>query len=280
MRSRSTAAVALAVALLLGGWTTGCGGDDGDDGDAARPEPTTTERPAPAPPYVIGHRGASGHFPDNTIEGIEGAAELGAEWVEIDVRLSADGDVVLSHDPVTGDGSLVSATSTEDLAAEDVPTLAAVLGVTAELGLGLNIEIKAIPTEEDFDPSLTVVDATLEYLEAAEYGGDLVISSFNRDAIDRVRELAADEIDTFLIASGTGDSAVLAADLASAGHEGLAIEGPDLPAGFVEPFTAAGLDTWAWTIDDPADARALVGAGVVGIITDYPDRIAEALDEG
>ncbi|HEY5886114.1 MAG TPA: glycerophosphodiester phosphodiesterase [Acidimicrobiales bacterium] len=100
----------MAAAVLL---ASGCSDDGGRDQTA---EPTTTSVTAAvttttvitaaAPPafgedpdpVVIGHRGAAGHHPDNSLEGFAAARDLGATWVELDVRLSADGVVVLSHD--------------------------------------------------------------------------------------------------------------------------------------------------------------------------------------
>ena len=271
----------LVLAALLVVAAGACGDDDdsGSDGDAA---PTTSGAPAieAEPPLVVGHRGASGHFPDNTLEGVRGAADLGAEWVEIDVRLSSDGVAVLSHDPATEDGTVISATPADELAELDVPRFAEVLTLVDELGLGIDVEIKADPTEADFDASLAVVDVAVEDIQAADVGVDLVVSSFNREAIDRARELSSDELDTFLISAGVGDATVLAADLAGAGHEGLVVGDPAFPAESVQPFEAEGLEVWAYTINEPDVAQALLDAGVTAIVTDFPDRIAEVAEAG
>src|SRR5438046_1457673 len=111
-------------------------------------------------PSVIGHRGAAARAPENTLAGLRVAKQLGCSWVEFDARLTADGVLVLCHDPRlerTTDGSgLISMLSlasvrdcdagsrfAADFAGERVPTLAAALRLAAELGLGCNIEIKA-----------------------------------------------------------------------------------------------------------------------------------------
>src|SRR6516162_4822800 len=111
-------------------------------------------------PAVIGHRGAAGCAPENTLAGLRKAKELKCRWVELDVRLTADGQLILLHDE-----QLERATSARGKAAltplatvrgydaghrfgdafrgERVPTLAEAIGVLGELGIGANIEVKA-----------------------------------------------------------------------------------------------------------------------------------------
>ena len=229
MRGRAVLAV---VALVV----AGCSGDDGPtdeaSSDTAEVATTTTAALAEPPaafgestdPVVVGHRGAAGHFPDNSLEAFAGAAGLGATWVELDVRLSADGDVFLSHDPETEAGSVVAATSSADLAAEGLPTLLEALDVIDEHHLGVDVEIKSDPTEEHFDPNLGVVDATMAVLRARPPAGPVVVSSFDRNAIGRVRELTGDDFPTALIAAGIGDVTELAAGLVDEGHDGIVLE--------------------------------------------------------
>ena len=113
-------------------------------------------------PRVIGHRGAAGRAPENTLAGLRHAAQLGASWVEFDVRLSADGAPVVMHDSTlrrtTGAPGRVSTTPMETLASLDagawfdprfagecVPSLEAALGCARELGLGAIVELKPAP---------------------------------------------------------------------------------------------------------------------------------------
>ena len=277
-------AMAMAMAGLIA--LSGCG-DDGDT-DTASPAETTaapTTTPPVAPPalgedpdvVVIGHRGAAGHHPDNSLEGFTAARDLGATWVELDTRLSADGDVFLVHDPETDAGTVVATASSADLEAEGLPTLGEALDVIDEHALGVDVEIKALPWEEGFDPEMAMVDATMAVLQARSPAGPVVVSSFNRNALDRVRELTGDDYDTVLILAAGTAGADQVAPLVALGHDGLALEGPDITAAVVAPFADAGLPVWSWTIDDPDDALALVAAGVTGIVTDVPDVIAEAL---
>ena len=273
---RGLAAVALCVVLVS------CGGsDDGTTTEAAAPASTTTTvvvepaQPFGATPLVIGHRGgADGAEPDNSLEAIAGARDRGATWVEIDVRLSADGDVVLSHDPETTDGNVVATTPSAELG---LPTLLEALDVIDEHGLGVDVEIKSDPTEEHFDPNRGVVDATMAVLRARPPEGPVVVTSFDREAIGRVRELTGDDFPTALIAAGLGDVDELAAGLLDEGHDGVVLEQDAATADVVATLTDAGLVVWSYTVDDSATAQRLVEDGVSGVVTDVPQEISASL---
>jgi glycerophosphoryl diester phosphodiesterase len=279
------------AAVLLG--AVGCGDDAPSIEPAAETPATTTAPTTTAPPaateppaalgeatepVVVGHRGgADGEHPDNSLEAFAGAADLGATWVELDVRLSADGEVVLSHDMATAAGSAIAGTSAADLADEGIPTLDQALDVIDENHLGVDVELKALPTEEGYDPTLAIVDATVAVVEAHPIDGPVLFSSFNREALDRVRELAGDDWDTVFITQGIGGAEDLATTLVDGGHDGLAIGDPALPRSMIRVFGEAGLPVWSWTIDGGRTAQRLVRRGVVGIITDVPAEISAAL---
>jgi glycerophosphoryl diester phosphodiesterase len=272
---------ALAAAVLV----AGCGDDDGGGSETgSQAEATTTVAAAPEPvplgeatqPVVVGHRGAPSEHPDNSIAGFEAAPGLGADWVELDVRLSADGDAVLSHDPETEAGSVVTATSTADLAAEGIPTLAEALEVIEAGGIGVDVEVKTLPTEPDYDDTLAVADATVADVEAAGLTVPFVISSFNPSILERVRELT-DGMTTVRIFPAGGDAATLAAQVVADGDDGVAVEFEGLTAEDIAAYTGEGLPVWVWTVNDPADAQELVDAGAEAIVTDDPAAIAEAL---
>jgi glycerophosphoryl diester phosphodiesterase len=262
---------------------------EGDAGPAAATEttaaPTTTtseptEPVAPfgeaAEPVVIGHRGAAGHHPDNSLEAFAAARDLGASWVELDVRLSSDGDVVLSHDPETEAGTVITTATSAELAEEGIPTLLEALDVIDEHGLGVDVEIKADPSEATYDPSLGIVDATMAVLVARPAAGPVVVTSFSRDAIDRVKELTGDDVDTALIAGGIGGAADLRTSLVDAGHDGVVLNHEAADAETIQTLSTGGLTLWLYTLDDPTTATALVADGASGIVTDLPDVISEA----
>ena len=97
---------------------------------------------------VIAHRGASAAAPENTIEAFVLARELGADWVEFDVRRTADGVVVVHHDAHLPDGRLLGDLTVDELPGH-VPNLAEALEACD--GVGVNIEIKSLPDDPEFD---------------------------------------------------------------------------------------------------------------------------------
>jgi len=109
-------------------------------------------------PRVIGHRGACGHAPENTLASFRKAAELGVRWVEFDAALSSDGEIVLFHDDTlkrtTGRAGRLAETTwadlqgldagswfSEDFAGEPIPTLRQAFQLLADLGLGAVIKL-------------------------------------------------------------------------------------------------------------------------------------------
>ena len=97
-------------------------------------------------PLIIGHRGASGRLPENTVAAFRGALSDGADGVELDVRLSADGRAVVIHDATlartSGVRGRVSDLTAAELARFDVPALDDVLALTARSRAVVYVEIK------------------------------------------------------------------------------------------------------------------------------------------
>jgi len=233
-------------------------------------------------PLVLGHRGASAQVAENTVAAFSRARELGADGVELDVRRSADGVLMVHHDfAIAGLGPLVELTFAEVRAARPaIPTFDEALDACR--GLVMNAEVKCLPWEVDADRDGSVMRATVDAL--TRHDGDVIVSSFALDAVDLAREyaaqLSADRIGTGWLTSGleVGDSAGIAADH---GHQWL---NPDLHSALaagadgIERAHAAGLLVSAWTVDDPDDARALAAAGADCIISNVPDVVIAALD--
>ena len=135
---------------------------------------------------IIGHRGASKAFRENTIEAFVGAAEAGADWVELDIRRSSDGEIVVHHDPRTEDGQLIAATAADKLPGY-VSSLSDVLDACGDMGV--NIEIKNDPDEEDYDPEHLMVARTVEVARAKLPLEKRLITSFDMGAINAVHDL-------------------------------------------------------------------------------------------
>ncbi|MFM8236654.1 MAG: glycerophosphodiester phosphodiesterase [Actinomycetota bacterium] len=223
------------------------------------------------PPLVLGHRGASAAAPENTLEAFALARELGADGVELDVRRTADDVLVVHHDAVIEEFGLVVERSYADLRAArpDVPTLAEALATCR--GLLVNVEVKCCAWDPDPDPpGRPVLRATVDAIRAA--AADVVVSSFDLDAIDACRELAP-ELVTAWLTSGQSPAAA-AAVAAPRGHRWIHPDWGTVlasPAQDVAAAHEAGCLVDVWTVNDPAAMLELVARGVDGIITDVPD---------
>jgi glycerophosphoryl diester phosphodiesterase len=243
---------------------------------------------------VVAHRGASADEAENTLPAFEAAVRAGADAVEFDVRMTADGVAVVMHDPDvsrTTDGS--GLVRNLDLAqvkrlrirlvgggTADVPTLNEALSCLSGRA-GADVEIKNVPGEPDFEPDReAAVEATLAALERIGFDGDVLISSFNPFAIARSRELAP-AVQTGLLTDRDVDARVALGFARGEGHRWvLPYEARVLDAGegFASEAHEAGVLVGTWITDDPATALALMRAGVDAVATNDPVAIVAARD--
>ena len=226
-----------------------------------------------ARPLVLAHRGASRRAPENTIEAFALARDLGSDGVELDVRRTSDGVLVLSHDPVVdGFGLLVEHPFAALRAAVPrVPTLEEAFDALD--GLIVNVEIKCFPTEPDADPERIVVRGVVELLDRLGQHERVIVSSFELDAVDQVRVL-----DGRVVTGWLTYGLEPATSLPIAAARGHAWLNPDRaamlgPAALVAVRDAAALGVRldVWTVDDPDEIAALAAAGVDALITNVPD---------
>jgi glycerophosphoryl diester phosphodiesterase len=238
-------------------------------------------------PRVIGHRGAAAHAPENTLAGFRRAAELGAEWVELDVRLSADGVPVVFHDDAldrttNGRGPVADMTLDglkaldagawfgEGFRGEKIPTLAEAVGVIAGLGLGLNIEVKPDPGREAETARKALAVALAAW---PRYLAPPLVSSFRREALAAARDAAPEWPRGLLAEALPGDWREAARDL---GCVALHLEQRRLTAAAARTVRDEGLGLLAYTVNEPERAQTLWGWGVQAVFTDRPDRLAAA----
>lgn len=226
-------------------------------------------------PRVIGHRGWPARHPDNSLAGI-GEALAAVGMAEVDVRRSADGELLLSHDPVLA-GLVVADTPWAVLAEVDLgdgsgPVLLDRL-LAAFPDSPLNLEVKNDPTEPGHEPDHRIALDTAGRARA----GDL-LSSFWWPSIDAVREAFPAVATGLLLEEGIEMSAAVEHALAR-GHRAVIPRFTLLLAlpGSISLARAAGLEVVTWTVDDPAIARYLAAAGVSAIITNDPGAIAAAV---
>jgi len=252
------------------------------ESDPATPtEPGQPAARGPVRPLVIGHRGASAARPENTVEAFRHAAELGADWVELDVRRTADHALVVHHDAVLPDGRVIVDLARAELP-DSVATLVAALDACA--GMGVNVEIKNDPSDPDFDPQDRLAEAVADLLvdRAARPDlsnradlADILVTSFNPRTIDVVHTRAP-SIPTGLLVFDLADPAAAIARAVGGGHVSINPWDPFVDRALIEQVRRAGLLIYPWTVDDPARMQALLDLGVDGIITNVPD-VARAM---
>lgn len=223
-------------------------------------------------PLVIAHRGASADAPENTCDAFRLAAEQGADWVELDVRRTADGHLAVLHDGTLPDGRLLVDCRREDVPGS-VPSLAQALDACA--GMGVNVEIKNGPGEPDYDPDDHVAVRVVELLAARGGRDEVLISSFTAHTVERVRRDALRLRTAWLVGElSPGNVAITAA----AGHQAIHPWDHGTTAEGVDAAARAGLEVNVWTVDDVARMVELAEMGVAGIVTNVPAVARRALD--
>ncbi|MDQ1430195.1 MAG: glycerophosphoryl diester phosphodiesterase [Actinomycetota bacterium] len=221
---------------------------------------------------VLAHRGANRLAPENTIAAMARAIELGADGVELDVHRTADHQLVVRHDAGGPAGVLCDLSLAEVRSAlPDVPTLPEVLDVCR--GSLVNIEVKNLPIDADWDPDDRAAALLAALLEQRGGADDVIVSSRNLATIDRMRALAPD-LPTALVTRELDPLEGLEA-AAAHGHDALhpvvwALEDPVLGV-LTQRARERGLRVTVWTVNDLEQMRRLEAAGVDAVITDDSD---------
>jgi glycerophosphoryl diester phosphodiesterase len=228
-------------------------------------------------PLIIGHRGASASMPENTLAAFALAAEEGADGVELDVRLSADGVVVVIHDATvdrttngTGQVSRLTSQAIHALDAgqdQTIPTLDEVF-LTFGPSLLYNVELKDFGVTDN-----GLVAAVADRIAAYHLENQVVVSSFNPLSVRRARrELSRTTMVGLLWERGPRWLRHLGVR-AEADHPHFSL----VDEAYVVWAREQSLRIHVWTVDDPLEAERLANLGVDAIITNYPQRIREAL---
>ena len=196
-------------------------------------------------PLVIAHRGASAELPENTLPAFERAIELGADFVEFDVRARSDGELVVTHD--------------RPRRLETHPRLAEVLDLCRGR-IGVMVELKTPYRYRRH----RLVERTLELLD-----GNAVVVCFEAGAIGRVRVLRP-ELRTVQHLAFVPVRVAVAQGCWAVGFD----DRRATPRA-IRAAQRRGLGTTVYTVNEPARMLELARAGVTGIFTDRP---REALD--
>lgn len=224
-------------------------------------------------PRILGHRGASKQYKENTLEAFAAVKELGGDGVELDVRRTKDEVLVVHHDAALADGRLLFELDADELP-DFVPTLAASLDAAGDQFV--NIEVKNHPSDPDYDAEHGISVAVAGLVLAFDMTDRVLVSSFDMDSIQRIHQTDP-SIPIGWLVWGQADPAQL---IERAHAQGCAAINPHdllVDASFVQRANAVGLEVNVWTVDDPDRIRELAGFGVSSIITNAPDVAAKAL---
>ena len=226
-------------------------------------------------PSVYGHRGAKGHYAENTLGSIKKAIELGVDGIEIDVFRCATGELVVFHDQkidslTDGEGliellSLDSIKKLNVLGVEKIPTLSEVMDlVNAEVVL--NIELKGSNT------SFLTHQLLKSYFESSSWTPNKVfISSFNWDELRAFHQLNKEVKVAVLIEETDPINAIKIAKEINA--FAINSEHSLLNKENISKIKSENLKVYAWTVNKSKDIKRMKTLGVDGIISDYPERI-------
>jgi glycerophosphoryl diester phosphodiesterase len=234
---------------------------------------------------VVAHRGASVEQPENTIEAFEAAIDAGADAVEFDVRMTADGHAIVMHDPdvsrTTHGSGLVSRMSLGEIRELGVPTVEEALRCLSGRAAA-DIEIKNLPGEPGFTPDReAAVEATLEALDVVGFSGQVIVSSFNPASIAHSRFLRPDVPSGLL----TGYEVAAEEALARATSHGHPWVLPfvsrvlDAGQGFADQVHDGDALLGVWIADDPETARRLFVLGADAVATNDPRAIVTVRNE-
>ena len=233
-------------------------------------------------PLIIAHRGASAAAPQNTLAAFRRALELGADGVELDVHLSADGVPVVMHnfavdETTDGTGRVTDKTLAElkeldagskfapRFAGEHIPTLAEVFQAL-EGKLLVNVELI------DFSPQGVGLEAPVaEVVRQCNMENKALFSSFNPFSLRRMRSLAPQIPSGLLYAQGLPIYLRRAWFAPLTPHEARHPHAGMTDARLVKWCHARKLRVNVWTVNEPVEMKRLISLGVDGIITDVPD---------
>lgn len=243
---------------------------------------------------VIAHRGFSSVAPENTMAAFQAAAELGVAF-ELDVTLTADGEVVVIHDDTlgrttngrgaVGDVSLAEIKELDagswfgaEYAGEKIPTLREVLERFGGV-VPIDIEIK------DRKPHEPLADAVVAEIERLGLVNEVFVTAFNPYMLVRTREKNPELRRGMLTGTFKDENLSLPEKFVlrrlllqrKVKPRYIAIEDVRVNRRNVRRWQRRGYAVLVWTVNDEAEMQRMIGLGVDGIITDYPDRLLQLL---
>jgi glycerophosphoryl diester phosphodiesterase len=269
--------------------------------------------PQDAPVLNIGHRGASGYAPEHTIPAYDLALEQGADYIEIDLQMTADGVLVAMHDDTLDrtatapegvpqeycTGPVIERTleqikmcdvgtwfnktypqyASEEYVGLQIPTLEEIF---QRYGTSVNyyIETKNPESAPGMEEELLRLMDEYGLTKPAEDRWQVLIQSFSSASLQKIHAINP-ELPLIQLYSSTETSETIQAQLAAVRTYAVGI-GPsqsDVDAALVEAAHANCLDVHPYTVNETADMESLISLGVDGMFTNFPDRLESLLGE-
>lgn len=230
---------------------------------------------------MYAHRGDRSRADDNTLIAYQLAVDAGADGIEMDVRATADGVLIMAHDPRHGTLPPFCELSFDELrrAAPEVPCLEEALAAVPSY-IYLNIEVKNTFGEPGFDDSRDVSEQTLDLVKALDDPTRVLFSSFDPESVARAKHAHPDVLGGLLITGMVPiETAIEAARTVSA-------QAINLPMTSVEPSPRSvlgaihdgGFSSVVWNANAPHEVDAIAACGVDVIITDDPAMARSIVD--
>jgi glycerophosphoryl diester phosphodiesterase len=218
----------------------------------------------------IGHRGAAGYAPENTLASIEKAISLDLDLVEVDVQRTRDGHLVILHDErvdrTTNGTGLVSEIPLRSLRKLDagvgqcIPTLLDVLqAANGRIGLILELKVQGLAAQ------------SYEGVQRSAFDGPVIYASFVHSEMRSIREADPQALTMALFGRLGKNTAFAAAQSVQATHVGFNYR--VVTKSLVETCHQRGLVVFVYTVNERQDIQKQKSLGVDGIISDFPDRL-------
>lgn len=244
---------------------------------------------------VHGHRGARAVYPENTLPAFTYAIQAGADFLEMDVAVTKDDVLVVSHDPqinpaiCTGPhtGVAIRSLTLAELRQYDcgalknarfpkqqpvpgtrIPTLDEVLDLSSRGNFQFNIETKSYPDHPEFTPPPDVfARMLLDVIRKHKLESRVIVQSFDFRTLHAMKRMAPeirraalweDKLRSFVAIAGEAEASIISPEFVLVTQE------------HVKAAHAAGLEVVPWTANTPADWQRLIDAGVDAIISDDP----------
>jgi glycerophosphoryl diester phosphodiesterase len=238
--------------------------------------------------WNIAHRGASGHAPENTLAAFKMAVELGAQFIETDLQMTRDARIVAIHDATVnrttngrGQVNKMSLAEIRGLDAgawflsddgrsfkgERVPIMDEILKFAQGADIPFYLEMKP---SDSWGMELSMSGALTTSGEIAR----AVVISFDATALVAMRRAAPLAMTGLLVERPTKQTVTHAVEV---GARQLLPKANAITPELVATAKGQGLGVVAWTVNEEEEMRKLIAAGVDGIITDYPDKLAAIL---